>query len=319
VPEVVQTGGDLQYAEGVYYVNLAVQFDSSYGTGMANRRYAYHPDTDSWSAAANCVIGGKGYGHEALAYDAVGRRLYATVIGYQTTGDSTATRKLAVYDPNADQWTGFTAATTAAWGNGTEAEYLDGKVYVWRGGFNGALFDGSDSWLDVYTIATNSWSRTPSLADSDVMVGFRSGATDLWGVTITSDPVSRQLFVLGGVGNRQVYVFAVATQRWAATPDAPYDGGWGDGLEYVSATQRLYLIDGRNAGSVPQGTAVLVDASGDVNLDGHVGLADFVVFEVHLAGPGAGGAVGQELLDFDCDGSIDLADFAGFQTTYTGP
>jgi hypothetical protein len=62
---------------------------------------------------------------------------------------------------------------------------------------------------------------------------------------------------MGAESNRQLYVFDVATQTWAAGPTAPYDGGWGASIEYVQGTDRLYQIDGRNSAGTPQGTAVL--------------------------------------------------------------
>src|SRR5262249_39502594 len=41
----------------------------------------------------------------------------------------------------------------------------------------------------------------------------------------------------------------------------PYDGGWGASMEYVSLTDRLYQIDGRDSRGLPQGTAVLVQGA----------------------------------------------------------
>src|SRR5207245_2506809 len=66
-----------------------------------------------------------------------------------------------------------------------------------------------------------------------------------------------RLFVMGAESNHQLYVFDVATQSWAVGPNAPYDGGWGSSIEYVSGSDRLYQIDGRDSAGTPQGTAVL--------------------------------------------------------------
>ena len=152
-----------------------------------------------------------------------------------------------------------------------EAEYLDGKIYVWQGGNAGGAVNGSDSDLYVYDIYTDTWSVTPTLQDSGVVPGFRSGAFDIWGVAITADPVHNRLFVSGGEANKHIYVFDVASQTWTVAPIAIYDGGWGDGLEYVNASETLYQIDGRNALNTPQGTAQLVRSMGDINGDGSVG------------------------------------------------
>ena len=62
---------------------------------------------------------------------------------------------------------------------------------------------------------------------------------------------------MGAESNLELYVFDVATQTWAVGPNAPYDGGWGSSIEFVSTSDRLYQIDGRNATGTPQGTALL--------------------------------------------------------------
>lgn len=77
----------------------------------------------------------------------------------------TVLTKLAVYNPASNTWTGVTSAAPDTWNAGTEAEYLDGRIYVWRGGFAGGAVNGADSYLDVYEIAMSTWSRTPSLRD----------------------------------------------------------------------------------------------------------------------------------------------------------
>lgn len=111
--------------------------------------------------------------------------------------------------------------------------------------------------MDVYDIDANTWTRTPSLRDSGVVPGFRSGGFDVWGVSLTADAARRRLFVMGAESNRQLYVFDVATQTWTVGPTAPYDGGWGASIEYVAASDRVYQIDGRAAAGTPQGTAAL--------------------------------------------------------------
>jgi hypothetical protein len=99
---------------------------------------------------------------------------------------------------------------------GTEAEYLDGKVYVWRGGFEGGAINGSDSWLLAYDVTTDGWSQTPSLQDAGVVPGFRTGAFDVWGVSLTADSGRHLLCLTGGERNRQLYLFDPVSQTWAA-------------------------------------------------------------------------------------------------------
>ena len=160
---------------------------------------------------------------------------------------------------------------SSAGANAFEATFSSGNQFIDN------IANGSDSSLLEYDIATDTWSATPTLQASGVIPGFRSGAMDIWGVTITSDPVRNRLFVNGGEANRQVYVFDIASQAWTATPTAVYDGGWGDGLEYVSGSDRLYQIDGRNATGAPQGTAVLAEACLDFDGDGTVGAFDLAI------------------------------------------
>ncbi len=318
ISAAVWDGGDLQYGGGVYYATIGVQFNPTDGSGKGSYLYAYTPGTNSWSTKARTLIGGKYYANEAIAFDPLNSRLYATIVAYQNGGDPDSIRRLAIYNPGINTWTGFTSASANSFGAGSEAEYLDGKIYVWRGQSAGGAVNGSDSDLDVYDIATGTWSTTPSLQDFGVIPGFRSGAMDVWGVALTSDPVRQQLFVLGGENNRQVYVFDVASQSWSTGPAAVYDGGWGDGFEYLSASETLYQIDGRNGASTPQGTAAMIRAPGDPNVDGDVDFGDFEALAPCLLGPDVANPDGCRLLDFDCDIDVDLSDFAAFQTSFTG-
>ena len=96
-------------------------------------------------------------------------------------------------------------------------------------------------------------------------------------MTLTADPVRNLLMVQGGEANRQIYVLDVAAQTWAVTPIAVYDGGWGDGLEYVTASETLYQVDGRNALGTPQGTAALAALTGDLDGDGGVTTTDLLI------------------------------------------
>lgn len=260
IPEAVADGGDLQFGAAVFYAGVGIGMDPTTGAGKGPKLYAYDPSTNAWSAKASCILAGKFIAHEALAYDPIHQRLYATITSVQNGADPLLRRKLAIYDPATDTWTGSTAAAPVDWNGGSEAEYLEGKIYVWRGGFDGGFVNGSDSYLHVYDIASNTWTTTPSLHSSGVLPGLRSGALDVWGVALAADASRHQVFVLGCEANKLVYVFDVLSQTWRVAPTAPYDGGWGDGMEWVASSQRLYQIDGRNSASTPQGTAILVQS-----------------------------------------------------------
>jgi hypothetical protein len=261
----------------MYYATVGVQFDPNTGGGKGSKLYAYDPIGNSWAARASTMIDGDLVANEALAYDPVNDRLYATIVQVTTGGDAGLLSTLAIYDPDSDTWTGTTSGAGTTFGVASEAEYLDGKIYVWRGLFNGGAVNGSDSYLEVYDIATDDWSATPTLQSFGIVPGFRSGAIDIWGVALTADPQRNLLFVLGGEANKQVYVFDVTTQTWSVAPTAVYDGGWGDGLEYVSESEILYQIDGRNALGSPQGTAAMSADPADINGDGAVDVLDLLI------------------------------------------
>ncbi len=318
VPESMWDGGDLQYGDGLYFATVGVFFDRNTGTGKGKKLYAYDPVGNSWSVKADTVIGGDPVANEALAYDPVNNLFYATMVEVLNGGDLSLFRKLAIYDPDIDSWIGVTFASAEDFGPGTEAEYLDGQVYVWRGLLNGGAVNGSDSYMNVYDIAKDSWSVTPTLQSSGVIPGFRSGGFDIWGIALTADANRRHLFVIGAETNRQVYVFDVASQTWAVGPTAPYDGGWGDSLEYVAGSDTLYQIDGRNAFGVPQGTAAMISAPGDADADGDVDRFDYQAYLECVTGPEDPTPTGCHLMDFDCNDAVDFADFGQFQLMFTG-
>jgi parallel beta-helix repeat protein len=270
VPEGVQDGGDFQFGGSLYFATVGLGFDTTTGAGNGPKLYAYNPQTNGWSAKAPTTVNGQLVCNEALAYDPMGGRLYATIVRVKTAaagGDSTLPAKLAIYDPASDTWTGVTPGAPDTWATGSEAEYLDGRIYVWRGGGAGAAPNGSDSYLDVYDIATNGWSRTPTLSDFTVVPGFRTGGFDVWGISLSADASHHRLFVKGAETSRTLYVFDTLSQARAAGPTAPYDGGWGASIEYVAATDSLYQIDGRNSGGTPQGTAVFISNTNSVRLE----------------------------------------------------
>src|SRR5439155_1287221 len=224
----VQDGGDFQFEGTLYYATVGLGFDTTTGAGNGPKLYAYNPQTNGWSAKAPTVASGQPVCNEALAYDPAGHRLYATIVRVKSLaagGDATLLGKLAIYDPATDIWTGVTPAAPDAWASGSEAEYLDGRIYVWRGGSAGGAPNGSDSYLDVYDLATSTWNRTPALSDFSVLPGFRTGGLDVWGVSLSADAAHHRLFVKGAETSRVLFVFDALSQSWAAGPTAPYDGG----------------------------------------------------------------------------------------------
>jgi len=270
VPEGMADGGDYQYGAGLLYATVGLSFDYTTGEGNASRMYAYNPATDSWTSRAPTMIDGHLVGNEALAYDPVNNRLYTTIIRVQDTsagGDPSLRRKLAVYDPATDTWLGATSGTGREVNAGSEAEYLDGKIYVWTGQ-GGAREDGTDSLLDVYDIATDTWTMTPTLADSGVTPGFRTRHFGIWGTSLAADFDRHLIYLIGSANNRTLYIYDAQAETWYAGPTAVYDGGWGASIEYVAGTHTLYQIDGRTGFENEQGTAALAPVPGDSDCDG---------------------------------------------------
>jgi len=276
-PEAVWDGGDFQHAgDGVYYATVGLSFDPADGSGKGAKLYAYDANDNLWTPQPDARVGFDTVAIEALACDAPGRRLYATIVAAVNGAAPGLRRRLAVFDVDAEAWVKGTPGSGVDFAAGSEAECVDGKVYVWPGSGAGGAVNGADSSLLVYDIAESAWSSTPTLQDSGIIPGFRSGAFDVWGVTIASDAARGRLFVQGGEANRQVYVFDVSTQTWTVAPTSVYDGGWGDALEYVASAERLYQLDGRSAAGTPQGTAALAPVLGDLDGDGMVSFIDLL-------------------------------------------
>ncbi|MBL9121407.1 MAG: right-handed parallel beta-helix repeat-containing protein [Phycisphaerae bacterium] len=314
ITESVEDGGDIQWGGSLYFAGVGLSMNQATGSGKGPKLYAYNPATNTWAVRASCILGGKFVVHEALAFDPVGNKLYATVTNVQTGGDASLKQKLAIYNITTNAWIGSTAAVGFDWTAGTDAEYLDGKIYVWRGGFAGGNVNGSDSYLNVYDIATNTWSTTPSLQSSGVLPGFRSGGFDVWGITLSADAANQRMYVVGAETNKLLYVFDVATQGWRVAPTAPYDGGWGGSMEFVALSERVYVLDGRNAGGTTQGTAALVPGEADINRDDHVNATDLALML------GAWGECASECCPADIDesGTVSASDIAILLGAWTG-
>jgi parallel beta-helix repeat protein len=256
-PESVWDGGDLQWGGADYFATVGLTFDPGTGQGKGAKLYAYDPVGDSWDTMPDANVNRGLVSIEAVAWCPTNNRLYCTIVQIMTGADPSLLQRLAVFDIAGSRWVGTTAQSGADWGAGSEAEYLDGKIYVWRGLSNGGQPDGSDSYLHVYDLVGNTWSTTSALSDSEVMPGFRSGAFDIWGVSFSSDPDRNLLYVGGGERNSLIYVYEVLTDTWKVFRTAVYDGGWGASIEYVESEDALYQIDGRNGQGTTQGTAKL--------------------------------------------------------------
>lgn len=322
IPEGVEDGGDYKNGGGTYYATVGVGFDPFSGDGNASRMYAYDPVGDRWRTTLPTIVSGQVVGNEALAFDPIHRRLYATTVRVKDAsvgGDASLQRRLAIYFPDIGFWIGTTSVSPDLFQPGSEAEYLDGKIYVYRGGFSAAAVSGADSYLDVYDIETDLWSRTPSLLDSGVVPGFLTGSFDVWGVSLAADGEHHLMFLTGGERNRLLYVFDPVSQTWAAGPQAPYDGGWGSSLEYVATSRHLYLIDGRNAHDSAQGMATLSLLEADLNTDCRIDLRDFGALQDCFTGTQFSVSPSCIRADLNLDEHVDLTDLREVLEVLSGP
>lgn len=309
LPEGVWDGGGLQYGTGLYFATTATQFNTGDGSGKGPRLYAYDPALNDWQRRADAAVNGYPVANEALAFDPVSGLLYATIVSILEGQDPSLRQRLALYDPQADAWLGTTAPSGVDFSAGSEIEFMDGRIYAWPGSFRGGAVNGSDSYLLVYDISADSWSQTSTLQESGIMPGFRSGAYDIWGVNLTASASLGHMLVQGGESNHLIYVYLPQLDAWRVTRPALYDGGWGDGLEYVATSDRVYQLDGRNADGEPQGTAVLAPPlPGDLNADGWVDQQDLGLLLASYQYDSGG--------DLDCDDDTDQSDLGVLLANY---
>src|SRR5579859_6854966 len=202
--------------------------------GVANA-YKYDPAVGSWAAIAPLPTA-------RILPSVVSDGTYLYILNGTDMLGSTTENTLYRYDPLANSYTTLAPAPTATWAQG--AIYLNGKIYRIAG-------HGYAS-VDVYTISTNSWAPTGTVASYPLFV--ESLATVAYGG-----------YIYGAGGNAsgptaKTYRYDPASNTWddAAVPDLPQTRAY-------SATGvlngRWILAGGVLSPPSPDNSAVALDLS----------------------------------------------------------
>ena len=180
----------------------------------------------------------------------------------------------------------------------------------------------------VFVRSAGVWTVQAKLTASD------AAASDYFGYSVS---VSGDTAVIGayeddhagGTYAGSAYVFARSEGVWTeqaklTASDAATDDLFGVCVSVSGDTAVIGAYMDDHAGGTNAGSAYVFDLNcsmpGDLDGDGDVDLADFVLFADCLSGPGVAYPVGCDAADLEGagDGDVDLADFAVFQELFTG-
>jgi len=197
----------------------------------------------------------------------------------------------------------------------------------------GAMYNSHAGGTDagsayVFVRSGGVWTQQAKLTASD------AAASDYFGQSVS---VSGDTAVIGayeddhagGTYAGSAYVFARSEGVWTeqaklTASDAAADDEFGVSVSVSGDTAVIGARWDDHAGGSNAGSAYVFDLNcsmpGDLDGDGDVDLADFVLFADCLSGPGVAYPVGCDAADLEGagDGDVDLADFAVFQELFTG-
>ena len=196
----------------------------------------------------------------------------------------------------------------------------------------GAMYDshaGGTSAGSAYIFVRSAgvWTQQAKLTASD------AAASDYFGISVS---VSGDTAVIGASGDDDAdassgsaYVFVRSGGVWTqqaklAASDAAASDYFGHSVSVSGDTAVIGAYYDDHAGGIGAGSAYVFDLNclvpGDLDGDGDVDLADFVLFADCLNGPGAAYPVGCDAADLasPADGDVDEADFAEFQAAFPG-
>lgn len=164
------------------------------GSDAPNALQSYNTITNTWRTERSSTI--ERVGHAAVA---AGSKIY--VIG--GTGRNGYLNSLEIYDTKSGEWTIGESMPTAR--QNLTAAYASGKIYV-VGGRNGKdYYGGKTSVMEIYDIASNSWSTGPSCPianDCGASVG-----------------VGNKIYVMGGTNDFQsTYIYDIDKGAWEKGP-----------------------------------------------------------------------------------------------------
>lgn len=184
----------------------------------------YNPTTNSWSAGATPPSGLRG---PAFCTGSDNNIYYGG--GYNGSTSSQWYR----YNVAAGNWSTLTSLPTAVWEAGT-ASY-NGKVYV----AGGESFIGGTAALQIYDIATNTWTTGASMP----------AVRELHGMVATP---SGKLYVFGGVSysagpvQSSIFCYDIATNSWTTLTTTLPTAMAGCGAAYASSG-KVYLVGGKQS------------------------------------------------------------------------
>lgn len=113
-----------------------------------------------------------------------------------------------VYDPDTNAWTALTAASTGRW-DAPWAVYVSGLIYVGGGSNDGGALDS----VEVYSVATNTWSSRASMPAAASLCGAARYGGTLY------------VFIGNALSGTKVFAYAIASNAWSQiTPSSAKPG-----------------------------------------------------------------------------------------------
>lgn len=209
--------------------------------------YSYNPTTDTWTTRMAIPSARRRGSAGVVLHNNKFYILGGNSGGHGPQGD--VKNWVDVYDPAANNGAGsWTALANMPIGRDHfQAVCKNGKIYAIGGrdsGVSGNFFSTIRSQVDVYDIATNTWTTLPASANLPTL---RAGSCNV----IMDDEV----LVMLGVGNarenefRTVEAFNMTTHTWRTLPQAPHARS---GTQAVPFGRDIYVASG--IGSVYGGT-----------------------------------------------------------------
>lgn len=209
--------------------------------------YSYDPLSDSWTQRMAIPTARRRGSAGVVVYNDKFYILGGNSGGHGPQGD--VKDWVDVYDPNANGGLGSwdTLSPMPIGRDHFEAVGKDGKIFAIGGRDSGApgnFFNTIRAQVDVYDIATDTWTTLPASANLPTL---RAGATN---VLMDDD-----IYVLVGVGTSStnesdvVEAFNIITQTWRTLPPAPKTRS---GTQAVPFGRNIFLASGR--GSLYGGT-----------------------------------------------------------------
>jgi len=173
--------------------------------------YIYDVASNSWEVKTNAIPQERRRGSgAAVVYN---NKIY--LAGGIVNGHSSGTVKWTdVYDPAANSWQTLADAPTAR--DHVHGAVIDGKIYLAAGrrtsASTGVVFTDTEASVDVYDIATNTWTKLPGSANIPVM---RAGAAAV--------NFNGKLLVIGGessqsLAHNDVNSLDPVSNTWSSLP-----------------------------------------------------------------------------------------------------